>query len=94
MENMLQRIWAYYERITTSIAFYPSIYAIFSVLTGFFMTYVERAGISIYLQEHVSILRANVHRRRFARWLVCTLRNTFPSRGVYGSWCVLTILLV
>lgn len=59
MENILQRIWAYYERITTSIAFYPSIYAIFSVLTGFFMTYVERAGISIYLQEHVSILVVN-----------------------------------
>ena len=53
------RLRSFFNVVTSSIAFYPTLHAISAIIFGFLMMYAEERGISIFLQKNVPLLVIN-----------------------------------
>ncbi len=56
---IITRIRSFFNIITSSIAFYPSFYALSAVIFGFIMKTAEAMGVSRFLQKNASYLVVN-----------------------------------
>lgn len=56
---IITRLRSFFNIITSSIAFYPTLYALSAVTFGFIMKYAESQGISRFLQKNIPALVVN-----------------------------------
>lgn len=54
--KFLTRITSFYNSITSSIAFYPSFYAVVAIITALGLKFAEEGGITQFFKEHASVL--------------------------------------
>ncbi|AZQ44541.1 DUF2254 domain-containing protein [Nonlabens ponticola] len=52
MKKIFFRVRSFFNIITSSIAFYPTFYAVTAVILGIVMKFAEQSGISKYLSDH------------------------------------------
>lgn len=56
MKTIFTRIFSFYRKIKSKIAFYPTVFALVGLLFAFLMMYLENRGMSDYLAENFSVL--------------------------------------